>query len=91
MANEPWHINKSIPVALIFTVLGQFAFGVWWASQADSRMTAAEIANIRQDSLHQFTAAVTRKFAQIGIEDLCRPDRIGHRSRAAGLRIRPRW
>lgn len=30
----------------------------------------AKIANIRRDSLHQFTTAVTRKFAQIGIEDL---------------------
>jgi putative transposase len=30
----------------------------------------ARIANIRQDSLHQFTTSVTRRFDNIGIEDL---------------------
>lgn len=50
MPDEPWHLDKRVPVALIVTLLGQFAFGVWWASQADSRMTASEIANVRQDA-----------------------------------------
>ena len=50
MADEPWHLDKRIPIALIVTLLLQFGFAVWWASQADSRMSAAEQANTRQDS-----------------------------------------
>lgn len=46
---EPWHLDKRVPVALILTLLAQFGFGVWWVSQADSRMAAAEASNNRQD------------------------------------------
>lgn len=44
-----WHLDKRVPLALIVTLVGQMAFFVWWASQVDSRMAAAEITNSQQD------------------------------------------
>lgn len=46
---EPWHLDKRVPVALIFTLLFQMAVALWWASGLDSRMQTAEMTNTRQD------------------------------------------
>lgn len=38
--NESWHLDKRVPVALIFTLLAQFAGGVWFLSAAFSDIEA---------------------------------------------------
>lgn len=63
MSEEPWHLDKRVPVALIATLLLQFGLAVWWASQADSRMTASEAANTRQDAQISAVEAMTNSQA----------------------------
>jgi hypothetical protein len=56
---EPWHLDKRVPVAIIFALLIQTAGAVWWASamsssvaalrEADSRLEAADV-QIRIDA-----------------------------------------
>ena len=33
---EPWHLDKRVPIALIFTVLMQTLVAVWWAAALSS-------------------------------------------------------
>ena len=42
MANEQWHLDKRVPVAIIFAILIQSAGGVWWASAMNERMSQVE-------------------------------------------------
>ena len=42
MTDEPWHMDKRIPVALIFAIFIQTAGAVWWASDINSRLTRTE-------------------------------------------------
>jgi hypothetical protein len=53
MNGEPWHLDKRVPVAIIFALLVQTAGAVWWASamssnvaslrEADARLEAADV------------------------------------------------
>ena len=38
MADDNWHLDKKVPIALIFTMLVQFAAGIWFASQLSGRV-----------------------------------------------------
>jgi len=39
MANEePWHLDKRVPVALIFAIFAQTAGAIWWAANINSRV-----------------------------------------------------
>lgn len=59
MNGEPWHLDKRVPVAIIFALLIQTAGAVWWASamsssvaalrEADARLEAADV-QIRIDA-----------------------------------------
>lgn len=42
MAN--WHVDKTVPLALIFTICIQGAIGIWWASDITSRIIRVEAA-----------------------------------------------
>ena len=42
MANEQWHLDKRVPVAIIFAIIIQSAGGVWWASAMNERMHQVE-------------------------------------------------
>ena len=35
---EGWHLNKSVPVAIILTILGQFLIGLWFIAKLDSKV-----------------------------------------------------
>jgi Tfp pilus assembly protein PilO len=61
-SKEPWHLNKSVPVALICTILFQTVLVVWWAAslskeveQSVVRLERAEmqIETMRADSQTQ--------------------------------------
>lgn len=40
--DEPWHLDKRVPVALIVTILIQTAAAVWWASETTQRLDTLE-------------------------------------------------
>lgn len=42
MANEHWHLDRRVPVALVLMILIQSAGGVWWASAMNERMEQVE-------------------------------------------------
>jgi hypothetical protein len=39
---EPWHLDKRVPVALIFTLMVQTSGIVWWASSISERVLRLE-------------------------------------------------
>ena len=39
---EPWHLDKRVPVALIFAILLQTGTAFWWAASINERVTTAE-------------------------------------------------
>jgi cell division protein FtsB len=39
---EQWHLDKKVPVAIIFAILVQTAGAVWWASGITVRMSQIE-------------------------------------------------
>ena len=41
-ASNSWHVDKRVPVALIFTLLFQGSIGIWWGSQISARVAALE-------------------------------------------------
>ena len=42
MAENSWHLDKKVPIAIIFAILMQTVGIVWWASQMDSRVAHLE-------------------------------------------------
>ncbi|MGB1214829.1 MAG: hypothetical protein ACPG4X_15795 [Pikeienuella sp.] len=39
---EPWHLDKRVPLALIFTILGQTALAGWFAASLATRVETLE-------------------------------------------------
>lgn len=42
MADHQWHLDRRVPIALIFAIIVQSAGVTWWASQMNERMTQVE-------------------------------------------------
>ena len=40
--SEPWHLDKKVPIALIFALFVQTAGAFWWASAQDGRLIRLE-------------------------------------------------
>lgn len=41
MANEKkWHVDKTIPIAIILSIFAQTAGAVWWASKVNSTVNS---------------------------------------------------
>lgn len=40
--DSAWHLDKKVPLALIFTILAQTAVGFWWASNQATRLEVVE-------------------------------------------------
>jgi hypothetical protein len=38
-----WHLDKRVPIALIFTLVAQFGFGIWWVSKISNRVDNLEL------------------------------------------------
>lgn len=41
-ADANWHLDKRVPVAIIFAIIVQTSGIVWWAGQTSQRMTNVE-------------------------------------------------
>ncbi len=41
-AQEPWHLDRKVPIALIVTIIVQTAGIVWWAANVDTRLAVIE-------------------------------------------------
>lgn len=42
MSEQQWHLDKRVPVAIIFALLMQSLGGVWWASSLNERTAQIE-------------------------------------------------
>ena len=42
MADDQWHLDRRVPIALIIALVIQSAGGVWWASAMNERMAQVE-------------------------------------------------
>ncbi|MDB4725933.1 hypothetical protein OAF54_00760 [bacterium] len=47
-----WHLDKRVPVSIIFAILMQSVLIVWWSAKTDSRLEASEAAQ-QQLAVHQ--------------------------------------
>lgn len=37
-----WHLDKKVPIALIFTIIAQTSAFVWWAADINARVSGLE-------------------------------------------------
>ncbi len=40
--DKHWHLDRKVPLAMIFAILAQTGAGIWWASTISSRVDYAE-------------------------------------------------
>lgn len=40
--NQKWHLDKNVPVALIFVIVAQTSAFVWWAADINARVSGLE-------------------------------------------------
>lgn len=45
-----WHLDKRIPIAMIFTIIIQTGVAVWWVSNLSHRVDTATSTNAQQDN-----------------------------------------
>ena len=38
IADESWHLDKKVPVAIIVVLVGQFLLGLWFIAKLDSKV-----------------------------------------------------
>ena len=64
---EQWHLDKRVPVAIIFAIFMRTAGAIWWASSVQSRVLSNErrIARLT-DSSEDLRAAVHEQAIQLG-------------------------
>lgn len=48
-ADEPWHLDKKVPITLIIAIVAQTGAAFWWASGVESRLHQAALENTSQD------------------------------------------
>lgn len=67
-----WHLDKRVPIALIFTIVMQSMAAVWWASSMQARLESLEAMLAAQSStesrlvtLEQITKMQTRTMERI--------------------------
>lgn len=41
-SGNKWHVDRSVPVAIILTVAAHSGVGIWFAAKLDARLSAAE-------------------------------------------------
>lgn len=49
VTDEPWHLDKRVPVALIVTIAMQTMLAIWWAAGLSSDVAALQASDARQD------------------------------------------
>lgn len=70
-----WHLDKRVPIALIFTIVMQSMAAVWWASAMQSRLESLEAMLSAQSTtegrlvrLEQITTMQTRTMERIEVK-----------------------
>ena len=61
--DEPWHLDKRVPVALIITILSQFALTIWIASRMSSDIDTLKLNDARQDSVIETMRSAAQQMA----------------------------
>ena len=61
--DEPWHLDKRVPVALIITILSQFALTIWIASRMLSDIDTLKLNDARQDSVIETMRSAAQQMA----------------------------
>lgn len=46
-----WHLDKKVPIAIIFTLAVQLGTAIWWSAKLDSRVAVLEIQAKQQSNL----------------------------------------
>ncbi|MCE3233773.1 MAG: hypothetical protein K0R98_2030 [Rickettsiaceae bacterium] len=41
--SNKWHLDKRVPIAMLFALLANLLAGIWYAAKIDSRVAALEI------------------------------------------------
>ena len=55
--DNAWHLDKKVPIAMIFAIVGQLAGFAWIASKLDSRVESLEKSDVRHErSIDALTA-----------------------------------
>lgn len=64
-----WHLDKRIPIALIFAVMMQTGAGVWWAASMAARIEHNELRMARLEAselkVHELTSRFDRTLSAI--------------------------
>ena len=47
---QAWHLDKKVPLAMIFAIAMQTALGVWWAAGLAASVTQIAVVNDAQDA-----------------------------------------
>lgn len=68
-SNEPWHLDKKVPISLILAIIVQSAVVMWWAARIDANDSEQErrIAAIEswRDGTQQQLQSVNERLARI--------------------------
>ncbi|WP_372570353.1 hypothetical protein [Ruegeria jejuensis] len=80
MSDGKWHLDKRVPVALIFALAAQFAMGAYWVATTEARLAGIEekgAATIREiqsleaaDRRHEQEISQTQQQSSILVERL---------------------
>lgn len=67
--DKHWHLDKRVPVVLIFAILLQTATAVWWASAQSERVSALERAEAARAAIAPVAAdRLTR--VEVNVENI---------------------
>ncbi|MFA7278962.1 MAG: hypothetical protein WC100_02600 [Sterolibacterium sp.] len=66
LEQRKWHLDRSIPFALVVAIIGQTLVGTWWISSFESR-TVNRLENLetRQKVMDQIPEKLARQESQI--------------------------
>lgn len=62
---EAWHLDKRVPIALLFAILLQTGMGVWWGARIDARVAALEQTDVTRATTSERLARVETVLASI--------------------------
>jgi hypothetical protein len=94
-SDEPWHLDKKVPLALIITILLQTSLAIWWASGLDERVAQittvnglqdARLADVERSAQAQAIAAATITTQIVGLRETMDQVRTDLRETNAMLR-----
>lgn len=65
---DQWHLDKRVPVAIIFSILAQTAAAVWWASTMSANVATLREADTRHEAtMEQLRSDATAREARLRV------------------------